>query len=100
MPYDDLFDDTSMTTDNTLKSLRNAIAKCNPTQLDLGFACLKYREMGILRKAQGFAHIFGVKVTEIINDLPKTEDGRILDKPSRHLIHDILLEKAKEELSK
>ncbi len=85
---------------NALSSFRAAVAKCTPIQLDLGFACLKYREMGIFRKAQGFAHIFGINADEIVRDLPKTEDGRILDKPSRHIIHDILLVKAQQELAK
>ena len=74
-----------------------AINGCNDVQLDLAFACLKYREIGILRKAKCFAIIFDTNEMDLIESLPKATDGRILDKPSRTMIHDALIERANEQ---
>jgi len=74
---------------------RAKVDNCDDVQLDLAFALLKYKEIGILRKAKCFAFIFGADEYELIESLPKATDGRILDKSSRTSIHDVLLERAK-----
>ena len=84
---------TIFKTMNGLEELKNAILACNDTQLDLGFAILKYREIGIARKAKCFAEIFKVNEQNLLDSLPKAADDRILDKASRKVIHGFLFER-------
>lgn len=80
-----------------------AVSNCDEVQLDLAFAALKYRELGILRKIRCFAFIFFAQKpdsfardeAELIESMPATTDGRVLDKPSRTLVHDALIERVK-----
>jgi hypothetical protein len=55
------------------------------------WAILKYQDLGILKKILSMCRLLNLNEDEVIRDLPQNEDGRILDKPSRHVIHDILI---------
>lgn len=68
---------------------------CSDVQLDEAFAVLKYREIGILRKVKCFADIFRSNENDLVDSLPKAGDGRILDKPSRDVIHELLIKRTK-----
>jgi len=79
------------------KKVITAIKGCSEAQLDAMFGMLKYREVGILRKISAFAvilHLSEEEKSELIDSLPKASDGRILDKPSRNAICDLLIERA------
>lgn len=74
-----------------MTKLLKRIESANEVEIDLMWAVLKYREMGILRKLKCFAHILGMNFNEDISPETYTdEEGRILDKDTRHAIHDVL----------
>jgi hypothetical protein len=84
---------------NTLPTeLLNAITEADEAKLDSAFAVLKYREIGILRKARCWALIFGVDENDLLDSLPKASDSRILDKISRTMVHEELIKRANQLL--
>ena len=36
-------------------------------------------------------HVLGLDFTQILDTLPKDDEGRVLDYKTRHMIHDILI---------
>ena len=83
-----------------LGEFETAVERCNNAQLDGAFAVLKYRQIGILRKVKSIAEIFNVDALHLIEALPTTTDGRLLDSPSRALICVALEKRHKELLNK
>jgi len=75
------------------KTFLDAIADSHDVQLDTAFAVLRDIKNGILRKARCFAFIFQTDENELVDSLPKTDDGRILDKPSRSMFCDALVDR-------
>jgi hypothetical protein len=71
--------------------LLNAITKATPEQIDTLWSILKYKEIGIYRKIKCMSSVLGLNFDSIVSDLPKDENGRILDFKTRHLIHDVLI---------
>jgi hypothetical protein len=71
------------------------LSTANETELDVAFALLKYKEIGIYRKIKGLCLCFGLNFEEVIKGLPP-ENGRLLDRETRHFIHDFMLARAKE----
>lgn len=69
----------------------NAISEANIDMINALWAILKYQEYGILKKARAMCCVLRVNVDDFVDLLPKNKDGRILDKDSRHFIHDILI---------
>ena len=74
-----------------LTLFRDNIGKCNATQIDTLWAILKYKEIGIYRKIKCMSEVMGIDFDEVTAELPKDDEGRILDHKSRHAVHDILL---------
>ena len=37
-------------------------------------------------------HVLGLEFTQVVDDLPKDDEGRVLDYKTRHMIHDILIQ--------
>jgi hypothetical protein len=74
-----------------VEKLENA----SETELDVAFALLKYKEIGIYRKVKGLALSFGLDFEEVVSGLPQ-ENGRLLDRETRHYIHDYMLARAKQ----
>jgi hypothetical protein len=74
-------------------SFLDAVAGCSDTQLDTAFAVLRDMKNGILRKSKCFALIFQTSEDELIDSLPKTDDGRILDKISRNMFCAVLVDR-------
>jgi len=72
------------------KLLASAIEKASPEQIDLCWAVLKYKEIGVFRKVKSLCSAFGLNFDEVINQLPQV-DGRVVDRETRHLIHEILI---------
>jgi hypothetical protein len=82
---------------NTLTAeFKILVSECSEAQLDAAFAVLKYREIGILRKAKSLAAIFQTDSDTITDGLPKV-DGRVLDEVSRAMICDLLIAKSRSE---
>lgn len=79
-----------------LPLLEKKVAKANAAQLDACWAILKYKEIGILRKLEAYAELFGLKSQKLVDEAPQSDDGRILDKKTRHAIHDFLLARSQE----
>ncbi len=71
------------------------LSNASETELDVAFALLKYKEIGIYRKIKGLCLAFGLNFEEVIKILPQ-ENGRLLDRETRHYIHDFMLARAKE----
>ena len=71
--------------------LLETIECATPEQVDALWAILKYKEIGIYRKIKCMSSLLDLDFDNIILDLPKDENGRILDQKTRHLIHDELL---------
>jgi len=57
------------------------------------WAILKYKEIGIYRKVQCISDILNISLDEIMNELPQSE-GRLLDKQTRKIIHNALIERS------
>ena len=71
--------------------LVDAIETANSEQLDTLWSILKYKEIGIFRKVKCMTHVLGLDFTNVIDNLPKDDEGRVLDYKTRHMIHDILI---------
>lgn len=71
------------------------LTNANETELDVAFALLKYKEIGIYRKIKAMCCAFNLNFEESLQDLPQ-ENGRLLDRETRHFIHDFMLARAKE----
>lgn len=72
-------------------TLAKAIEKSEPEQIDLCWAILKYKEIGVLRKIKALCSAFKLNLEQVISELPKDENGRIIDWTTRHMIHDSLI---------
>ena len=75
--------------------LANAIEKSKPEQIDLCWAVLKYKEIGVLRKIKALCSAFGLNLEQVTSELPKDDSGRIIDWQTRHMIHDSLIKMSK-----
>lgn len=76
-------------------TLTKVIEKSKPEQIDLCWAVLKYKEIGVLRKIKALCSAFSLNLEQVFSELPKDENGRILDWPTRHMIHDSLMQLVK-----
>ena len=72
-------------------TLVSAIESANSEQLDTLWSILKYKEIGIFRKVKCMTHVLGLDFTQILDALPKDDEGRVLDYKTRQMIHDILI---------
>lgn len=64
-------------------------------ELDIAFALLKYKEIGIYRKIQALCLSFDLNLDEVLKGLPQ-EEGRLLDWETRHFIHHYMITRANE----
>tara|TARA_Y100000310_G_C20615364_1_gene780339 strand:+ start:163 stop:429 length:267 start_codon:yes stop_codon:yes gene_type:complete len=71
--------------------LVTAIESANSEQLDTLWSILKYKEIGIFRKIKCMTHVLGIDFSQLVDNLPKDDEGRVLDYKTRHMIHDILI---------
>ena len=71
------------------------LSNANETELDVAFALLKYREIGVYRKIKALCLAFDLNFEEVVKTLPQ-ENGRLLDSQTRHFIHDFMLARAKQ----
>ena len=71
--------------------LVRAIESANSEQLDTLWSILKYKEIGIFRKVKCITHVLNLDFFQLIDTLPKDDEGRVLDYKTRHMIHDILI---------
>ena len=71
--------------------LVTAIESANSEQLDTLWSILKYKEIGIFRKIKCMTQVLGLDFTQLVDNLPKDDEGRVLDYRTRHMIHDILI---------
>lgn len=78
-----------------IPTITKAIENANPAQVDCLWAILKYREIGILRKIKCMSELLHFNLDKACSELPVNENGYIVDFKTRHLIHDVLLEKSK-----
>lgn len=74
-----------------MTTLIEAIKTADEVEIDATWAVLKYTNIGILRKLKIFAMIYGLEEEVVIQEAPKDAEGRILDKTTRHTIHDVLI---------
>ena len=72
-----------------------AIGKADLDVVDGLWAILKYREIGIFRKLSAMCAILGLDKDTVLGEADTDKEGRILDKPTRKIIHDALLEASK-----
>lgn len=68
-----------------------AIEIASPIQVDTLWSILKYKEIGILRKVKCMSEVLRLNPSEVIDELPTDEEGRVLDYKTRHMIHDVLI---------
>jgi hypothetical protein len=83
-----------------IPTIANAILNASNAQLDCLWAILKYKEIGILRKVKCMKEILQFDLDQALKELPLNDNGYIVDYKTRHLIHDILLEKSKNVLQR
>ncbi len=67
------------------------VKKTNDVEADAIWAILKYKNIGILRKVMCICRVLNLEPQDVLGTLPKDENGRFLDKPTRKLIHDALI---------
>jgi len=67
------------------------VKKTNDVEADAIWAILKYKNIGILRKVMCICKVLNLDHKEVLSSLPKDDNGRYLDKPTRKLIHDALI---------
>lgn len=67
------------------------VKKTNDVEADAIWAILKYKNIGILRKVMCICRVLDIDTQDVLQTLPKDENGRYLDKPTRRLIHDALI---------
>jgi hypothetical protein len=79
------------TSPENIAKLETVISKATAEQIDILWAILKYKEIGIYRKIKCMCAALGANVDDLSNILPKDQEGRILDYKSRHMIHDVLI---------
>ena len=79
-----------------MKLITNAIKEADSVMIDGCWMCLKYFQAGIFRKLQVFALILDLDEESVIEEAPKDENGRVLDKLTRTIIHDVLIARSKE----
>ena len=72
-------------------TLINAIKEASPVQVDTLWSILKYKEIGILRKVKCMSQVLQLNTSSVIDELPRDEEGRLLDYKTRHIIHDVLI---------
>lgn len=82
---------TIVRNEESLGDFYDALRGLSPVELDIMWAILKYKGMGIFKKVKCFAYILDIDEQAFIDGLPKDESGRVLDYETRHLIHDALL---------
>ena len=68
-----------------------SISEANGIQLDILWALLKYRNIGIYRKVACMCEVLEIEFEDIVEYLPN-ENGRVLDKATRKLIHEELIQ--------
>jgi len=78
-----------------IPTISQAIKKATPAQVDCLWAILKYKEIGILRKIKCMSELLDFNLDKACGELPVNENGYIVDFKTRHLIHDVLLEKSR-----
>jgi len=78
-----------------IPTIAEAISQANPAQVDCLWAILKYKEIGILRKVKCMSELLRFDLDKACGELPINENGYIVDYKTRHMIHDILLEKSR-----
>jgi hypothetical protein len=84
------------TTMSEIPTITEAIENANSAQIDCIWAILKYKEIGILRKIKCMSEVLDFDLDLACKELPVNENGYIVDYKSRHLIHDVLLDKSKQ----
>ena len=72
-------------------TLINAIKDASPVQVDTLWSILKYKEIGILRKVKCMSQVLQIDTSAVIDELPRDDEGRLLDYKTRHIIHDVLI---------
>ena len=72
-------------------TLVSAIESASSEQVDTLWSILKYKEIGIFRKVKCMSQVLGLNFIDIVENLPKDYEGRVLDYKTRHMIHDILI---------
>ena len=72
-------------------TLVSAIESASSEQVDTLWSILKYKEIGIFRKVKCMSQVLGLDFIDIVENLPKDDEGRVLDYKTRHMIHDILI---------
>ena len=82
-----------------MKTLKSAINGAGEEKIDVMWAILKYREIGIMRKLKSMSALLGLQEDEVIAEAPQDENNRILDYTTRQEIHETLLEASKKSLS-
>ena len=73
-------------------TLVSAIESASSEQVDTLWSILKYKEIGIFRKVKCMSQVLGLDFVDIVENLPKDDEGRVLDYKTRHMIHDILIQ--------
>lgn len=73
--------------------LDKLLENCDDVTADAVWAILRYKNIGILRKMKCICKVLELDHTEVLQDIPKDEKGRYLDKPTRNIIHNALIKR-------
>lgn len=76
-----------------MKLLQKEIENAELGEINLAWCVLKRWDgkFGIKKKLEALAYLFQLQAEDLIEESVKDEEGRILDKPNRDLIHEMLI---------
>lgn len=75
-----------------METLKREIDLAELGEINLAWCVLKRQDgMGIKKKLLMLEYLFDIPEGELVNEAIKDEDGRILDKANREIIHDYLI---------
>lgn len=80
------------------QKLLEAIDGASEIEVDSLWAILKYQEIGIFRKIKCMSGILDLPFEDALEGMPEDDEGRVLDKKTRHMIHDVLIKVSQKRL--
>lgn len=79
-----------------MKTLIEAIKGADNTEIDVSFSILRDFGIGIFRKLKGWALVLDINEEAVIKEAPKDDNGRVIDRTTRHTVCDALVARSKE----
>lgn len=80
-----------------MKTLLETIKQADEVEIDACWMIIRDRKNGILRKLRCLALVLDIEEEIVLQEAPKDENGRILDRETRHAICEVLVSVSKQQ---